>query len=150
MYGQPNYYGNQFYGQPMQFRPQPIQQPVQPQMPQMDFNKPNGIQGKIVDSMEAAKAMDINLDGSISYFPLTDNSSIITKQLMQDGTSKITVYKPVTQTKPAEEIKYVTEKDLNNAISKINTSDWKEEIKTVKKQIKELTLDLDEIKERKD
>lgn len=45
----------------------------------------SGLQGKSVDSLDVVKAMDIPLDGSISYFPLTDGSAIITKQLQMDG-----------------------------------------------------------------
>lgn len=56
-----------------------------------------GLQGKVVDSLDVVKATDIPYDGSVSYFPLTDNSAIITKQLQQDGTSKVVIYKPITQ-----------------------------------------------------
>ena len=67
---------NQFYRgpfvQPQTYQPQ-SQPTYQPQ-------QPVGIQGKTVDSLEVVKAMDIPLDGSISYFPLVDGSAIITKQ----------------------------------------------------------------------
>ena len=52
-----------------------------------------GIQGKTIDNIEVVKAIDIPLDGSISYFPLADGSAIVSKQLQQDGTSKIIIYK---------------------------------------------------------
>lgn len=150
MYGQPNYYGNQYFAQPMQYR-QPMQQPqLQQPMQTLDFNKPVGLQGKSVDNIDVVKAMDIPLDGSISYFPIADGSAIITKQLQQDGTSKTLVYKLSNDNVSQETKKYITEDELNNAISKINTSDWKEEVKTIKKQIKELMIDFDEIKDRKD
>ena len=80
-------YNNMYYQfyrgpfvQPQTYQPQP-QPTYQPQ-------QPVGIQGKTVDSLEVVKAMDIPLDGSVSYFPLVDGSAIETKQLQQDGTSK--------------------------------------------------------------
>lgn len=92
----PNY-NNQFYGQMQMQLPKmqptsPVQpmQPVEQYQPQQMY-KQIGLQGKSVDSIDVVKAMDIPLDFSISYFPLTDESAIVTKQLQTDGTSK-TVY----------------------------------------------------------
>ena len=51
--------------------------------------------------------MDIPLDGRVCYFPLTDGSAIVTKQVQSDGTSKTVVYKPVEENKK-ESPKYVT------------------------------------------
>ena len=70
--------------------------------------------------------MDIPLDGSISYFPLIDGSAIITKQVQNDGTSKIMIYKP-------------TEEESN----KFATIDF------VKKEINELKEELLEQKSNK-
>lgn len=50
------------------------------------------LQGKVVDSLEVVKAMDVPLDGSITYFPKADGTIIYTKQLQKDGTSKINAY----------------------------------------------------------
>ena len=85
-----------------------------------------GIQGKTIDNIEVVKAIDIPLDGSISYFPLADGSAIVSKQLQQDGTSKIIIYKPAEENKP---IKYVTEGDLNTIRQEI--SSLKEKIKSI-------------------
>lgn len=154
MYGQPNYYGNQYFAQPMQYR-QPIQ-PIQPmqtpqQMEQPGFNKPLGLQGKIVDSLETVKGMDIPLDGSVSYFALADNSMIVTKQLQQDGTSKTIIYKPTTEKEEEKTtVKYITVKELDEAMKKIDNSTLKDEIKALKRQLKELAEDLKELEERKD
>ncbi|HJG96258.1 MAG TPA: hypothetical protein K8V90_04045, partial [Romboutsia timonensis] len=83
-----NSYNNQNpYFNPYFNTPQP-----QTTIPNMRFNS---LQGKSIDNLEVVKAMDIPLDGSISYFPLVDGSAIVTKQLQQDGTSKITIYKPI-------------------------------------------------------
>lgn len=95
------------------------------------------LNGKMVESEDVVKATEIPLDGSISYFPLADGSKIITKQLQNDGTSKITVFKPFTEEK--EKVKYITQEELKNAIEGIDLSeidDIKEDIKDIKKQLK--------------
>lgn len=97
MYNQYNPYMNRFYGQQQVNLPQPMDLPQQPQnVPQMGLNRAF-LNGKQVDSIDTVKSMDIPLDGSISYFPLANGSAIVTKQLQQDGTSKITIYEPKTQ-----------------------------------------------------
>ena len=122
--------------------------PVEQQYPQNNINIPpmqqsalnmpkNGLQGKQVDSLEAAKAADVFLDGSIGYYALIDGSCIVTKQLQTDGTSKITIYKPVDEQK--SEVKYLTREDLEKAIEGLNLGEIdniKDEIKEIKKQIK--------------
>lgn len=96
MYNYNPYYGQQNYTQP---RYQPIE-------PQYLSQQPKGLLGKSVDSVDVVKAIDIPLDGSVSYFPLTDGSAIVTKQLQMDGTSKIMVYKPIIEQK--EEVKTIS------------------------------------------
>lgn len=141
-------YGNQYFTQPMQpmqgQMPQ-MQQPVQMQQPQY---KPAGIQGKSVDNIEVVKATDIPLDGSISYFPITDGSAIVTKQLMMDGTSKTIIYKPTEEpTEIAEKPKYLTVEEFNNKVKEISSSDLKDDIKAIKRQIKDIIEDIKEINE---
>lgn len=132
-----NNYGYNPYGNYYQPRPiQPIQQNVE-QSPVITGNRPV-LSGKLVDSLETAKASDFQLDGSISYYPLTDSSAIVTKQLQLDGTSKITVYKPILDTK--EEIKYITQDDMKKAIDSIDLSeleDIKEDIKDLRQEFKD-------------
>lgn len=126
-----NPYNNQFYNQSMlQPRyPQPIEpQPIMP--------KPMGLNGKVVDSIDTVKGMDINLDGSVSYFPLADGTKIITKQLNMDGSSKMVVYEQVKEN--IKEVKYITSDELDKAMKKIDLSDIKDEIDNLKKQIKKL------------
>ena len=124
MYNNPYYQNYQNRFQPMgipntQPYIQPMAQPIPP-------NTNIGLQGKTVESIDVVKAMDIPLDGTISYFPLTDGSAIITKQVQNDGTSKIMIYKP-------------TEEESN----KFATIDF------VKKEINELKEELLEQKSNK-
>ena len=133
-----NSYNNQNpYFNPYFNTPQP-----QTTMPNMRFNN---LQGKSIDNLEVVKAMDIPLDGSISYFPLVDGSAIVTKQLQQDGTSKITIYKPI-EAEEATSTKYATIEDIEKYIKGIKMPDMKplqDEIKTLKKQIR-ILLDKEE------
>ena len=144
---------NPYYGYTPQYGRNPyIQQPIatpqyQPQSTdyinrmQNAYQKPLGLQGKTVDNIEVVKATDIPLDGSVSYFPLVDGSSIITKQLQADGTSRMIVYKPVETQQPKQvEVQetYITEKELDEKLSKLDNKELKEEIEKMKKQIRDL------------
>ena len=130
--------------QPMQqpmVQQQPIQQPIQPM-------QPVGLQGKSVDSIDVVKAMDINLDGSISYFPLTDGTAIVTKQLQMDGTSKVVIYEPVkAQDEQKEQPKYLTAEELNEQIKVItqDNNNLKAGMETIKGQISDLSNSFKEL-----
>lgn len=125
--------------------------------------QPSGIQGKVVDSLDVVKATDIPYDGSVSYFPLTDGSAIITKQLQQDGTSKVVIYKPVETSNNSEsKPKYITESDLKEQMDDISgrfitedelekhlkdvnskdIKDLKDDIKTLKRKLEDITDDI--------
>lgn len=144
MYNNPYFNSMQTYI-PNQNMYKPMEQPTQPiqtYIPPVQVNKPTGLLGKSVDSIEVVKATDIPLDGSISYFPLTDGSAIVTKQLQSDGTSKTTIYKPTDEEK-IETPKYVTVDELKKAIDEIDLSaidkledklqDLKDEFRDLKK-----------------
>ena len=131
-YNQNPYFNPYFNTQPQQVPPTP-----------MRYNA--GLQGKSIDNLEVVKAMDIPLDGSISYFPLVDGTAIVTKQLQQDGTSKITIFKPI-EAEESTSVKYATIEDIENRINNIKMPDMKplqDEIKTLKKQIR-ILLDKEE------
>lgn len=118
------------------------QQPIYQPMYQVPISQPtsSGLQGKIVDSIETAKNQDIQLDGSISYFALTDGTAIVSKQLQADGTSKTTIYRPISE-EQVELPKYATLDDIKKEIEKIDLSeidDLKEEIRDLKKDLKNL------------
>ena len=142
------YYQQQRFQYPPQFQPQMYNQDQQNSIYRQ--STPQGLQGKIVDNIEVVKAMDIPLDGSTSYFAIADGSAIVTKQLQQDGTSRTIIYKPVEGEEASKLPKYVTSEELDEAMKKIDNNGIKEEIKTIKRQVKDLLEDFDEIKGRKD
>lgn len=131
MFGANNYGFNPYgtYIPPRQM-PQPIQQPIE-QPVQQAFNsiqsRPS-LNGKQVDSIDVVKAMDIPLDGTISYFPIADGSAIVTKQLGLDGVSKTVIYKPSNESK---NVKYATFEDMEDLKSDIYN--LKEELKEIKR-----------------
>ena len=132
------------YYQPQMNRYQPMEyQQYQPSYPQntQTYQQQGivGLQGKIVDSVDVVKSMDINLDGSISYFPLADGSAIATKQLQTDGTSKVVVYKAVlSEGKKRDD--YLTKEDLENALKGKYEAlgDIMEELKGIKAQLSKI------------
>ena len=139
---QPMQYGNQFY-QPQQMQQQ-LQQRIQPEQ-FMNINKPVSLQGKVVDNVDVVKATDIPLDGSVSYFPLTDGTAIVTKQLQQDGTSKIIVYKPSEDKNVDNVTAFITSNELEDRLSKIKPIDYKEDIKKLNRQIEDLADEIEKI-----
>lgn len=140
-------YGNPYYTQP-RFQPMTNQQMINQPLPQQNFIPPItqptqqvGLLGKIVENIEMVRISEIPLDGSISYFPLSDGSGIVTKQLMTDGTSKLVVYKPVEEDKK-DEPKYVTFEEFEKALDEIDLSqleDIKDDIKELKRQLNKKT-----------
>lgn len=150
---------NPYFMQPQMQRVQPVQpvQPIQPMDQQYTQSTPQptqpiyrqalGLQGKSVDSLDVVKAMDIPLDGSISYFPLVDGSAIVTKQLQQDGTSKTIIYRPTEDEKPEDPKKeeYVTIKQFNETMKDLDGKQFKElkeEMKSLKRQFRDLSEDI--------
>jgi hypothetical protein len=144
----PYNYFNPYQSQYMGYNPYLQNQPQRTQEQYPQYNRQVGLQGKIVTSIDEVKAIDIPLDGSTSYFALADGSAVVSKQLQQDGKSKTIVYVPQAEEKQAE-TKYITENDLKAQFGDLNPKDIKdikEEIKNLKKRIRELTDDIEEKK----
>ena len=146
-----NYYGPNYM--PTNYNPYMQNQRIQEQYQQtqpMQYTRPAVLQGKTVDNIEVVKAIDIPLDGSVSYFPLADGTAIVSKQLQQDGTSRLIVYKALTGEEKQSETRYITENDLKAQFDYFNAKgikDIRDEIKSLKKQIRDLTDDINEKKE---
>ena len=127
-----NYGFNPYYQQRFQQMPQHNVEPImQPTLQTPTLQNRSLLNGKSVDSLEVVKAMDIPLDGSVSYFPLTDGSAIVTKQLQMDGTSKTVVYKPIEENNAS---KYLTFDDIEGI--KKDYEDLKKEIEVLQDKIK--------------
>ena len=127
---------------PQYTQPQPVYKPV------------ISLQGKTVDSIDVVKATDIPLDGSVSYFPIVDGSAIVTKQLQQDGTSKVIIYKPVDGNEVKEESKFVTVEEFNERLKGLDNEGFKDDLQDIKRKIEDFEEDTNNInkdlKKRKD
>lgn len=103
------YQTNSYYPQPM--RSAPYQQPVALPM----------LKGRPVASIEEARAMSIDFDGSIFYFPDLANKRIYTKQINMDGTATLNMYElkeiPVQNTQTTD--KFVTREEFEAALAKL-------------------------------
>ena len=134
-----NYGYNPYYQQQQRMQGIEQQQPMMTTYQQpIQLTKPSGLLGKSVDNIDVVKATDIPLDGSISYFPLTDGSAIVSKQLQMDGTSKMVIYKPVKENSDDSK-KFVTFEEMQSELAKIDIldlEDLKDEVKEIKKQLK--------------
>ena len=86
MYQNYNYYPQQSQS----VRPVLTQQSYQPYM--QSGQLPTGLKGRLVSSLEEARATSIDFDGSVFYFPDLANKRIYTKQINIDGTASLYVY----------------------------------------------------------
>lgn len=127
---------------------QPNFQQTYPQNPQIYPQASLGLQGKLVDSIDVVKAIDIPLDGSISYFPIADGSVIVTKQLQKDGTSKTIIYKPIEQ-EAEKKVDYITSAEFEQRFAE-KTENYAEELKNVKRQLRDMNDEIRELRERND
>ena len=124
-----NNYGMLYGGQPLnnpmmgyQERMAQIQQQYNmPQQCTQQFN--NGLQGKVVDSIDVVKATDIPMDGNMYYFPKADGTEIFGKQWMSNGQTKIVTFKPVPEqsyndVKPNNSTKFDLSDESTNVLMK--------------------------------
>lgn len=104
------YYQNSFY-------PSYSSYMQQQQIPQYAAMAPQqtiqaiGLQGKVVDSIDAAKVSDVPF-GGYALFPKADLSEIYIKSWNNNGTTQISVYKPL----PAEDSPEQKQEDFNTII----------------------------------
>lgn len=108
----------------------PQQQPMnqymrQPQMPQQSAI----LKGRMVSSIEEARASLIDFDGSIFYFPDLANKRIYTKQINIDGTATLNVYelRPIQiqqETQPSQgmDANFVTREEFQQTIDQLKAS----------------------------
>lgn len=77
---------------------QNLQQPIVPT--QTPVSNQMSALGKMVDSIDVVKATDIPMDGNSYYFPKADGTEVYCKQWLQNGTTRILTFKPVSEDNP--------------------------------------------------
>ena len=88
------------------------------------------LKGRPVASLDEVRAIPVDFDGSVFYFPDLANGKIYTKQINQDGTSSLFMY----ERKEIPDItyqSYVTKEELNQILIELKNS-LKEEKKDIK------------------
>ena len=90
------------------------------------------LKGRPVASLDEVRAIPVDFDGSVFYFPDLANGKIYTKQINQDGTSSLFVY----ERKEIPDVtyqSYVTKEELNQILMELKQSlTSKEEKKEIK------------------
>ena len=96
-----SYYPQMQMQQPMMFNQMPQFNPyadriaqLQAQQQQMQATQSMSTLGKVVESIDVLKALDVNMDGNVYYFPKADGTEIYTKQWLPNGTTRILTFKP--------------------------------------------------------
>lgn len=104
----------------------PLRQPQAPQIQQTQQTLSPSIspflKGRLVSSLEEARAQTIDFDGSIFYFPDLANRKIYTKQINLDGTSTLNMYelKEIPQNpEPIAANNFVTREEFDAAMAQI-------------------------------
>lgn len=116
MYQNYNYYPQQ--------NPQMVQQQqqlqYQPQIPYLRQAPPQtvGLKGRLVSSLEEARATSIDFDGSIFIFPDLANRRIYTKQINMDGTATLNVYELRDNNSPIEKEETLVAPALDQFVTK--------------------------------
>ena len=113
---------------PQQTQPVIQQQPVYQSMPAYRQAPPQvGLKGRLVASLEEARATSIDFDGSVFYFPDLANKRIYTKQINMDGTASLCIYElreyptqkeESVQTTPSVE-KFVTREEFERVLAEL-------------------------------
>lgn len=85
-----------------------------------------GLKGRLVSSLEEARATSIDFDGSVFYFPDLANKRIYTKQINIDGTASLYVY----------ELREIPiEKDVGSFVPSVEKFVTREEFEQVLQQL---------------
>lgn len=101
----------------------PYGQQPQPAMRQSQNYQTPYLKGRLVSSLEEAKAASIDFDGSIFYFPDLANSRIYTKQINLDGTATLNMYELKEIPTSVETSSFVTKEELEQVINQLR-ADW--------------------------
>ena len=103
------------------------QQPMYQQVPIYRQGPPQtGLKGRLVSSLEEARATSIDFDGSVFYFPDLANKRIYTKQINIDGTATLCMYelreipqeKEISGLVPSVE-KFVTREEFERVLAQL-------------------------------
>ena len=95
---------------------QPTQIPAAPYQPQIRATQ--GLKGRLVSSIDEARASSIDFDGTVFYFPDLANHCIYTKQINLDGTATLLMYELKEIPVPSQP-NFVTREEFENTITQL-------------------------------
>lgn len=106
------------------------QQPRLNSYPYQNSMVSSGLKGRPVSSIDEARAMQIDFDGSLFIFPDIANKRIYTKQIGIDGTAILNMYelKPIPSLANGD---YITREEFENAVASIKAAISKTEDKSI-------------------
>lgn len=115
---------------------QNYQQSLQPtQMP--GANQQMNVLGKIVDGIEAVKAIDIPMDGAMYFFPKADGTEVYGKRwIINEGRTVILPFKPILEADP---------NNLPSEDEKLKTEPFREFAEVFEKRFDNLENRIDEL-----
>ena len=92
--------------------------PQQNQIQQQQQSQFLYLKGRPVSSIDEARAMGIDFDGSVFYFPDLANKRIYTKQINQDGTATLNMYE--LKSEPViNKMSFVTKEEFDETIKNL-------------------------------
>ena len=94
-----------------QLQSQYNQQPPYNQMAQQA--QPIGLNGEVVDSIDVVKAKNVDMSGNVTFYPKSDMTDIYTKQLQEDGTSRIVTYRAIQPESESQKEQKQASVDMN-------------------------------------
>lgn len=138
-YVNPNYFAQYQQQQmnPYQQRMDFLQSYQQNLQQQVQANQQMNVIGKIVDGIEAVKAIDIPMDGAMYYFPKADGTEVYGKRwIVGEGRTVILPFKPILESDP---------NNISNEDKKSNLEPFREFAEVFEKRFDNLENRIDEV-----
>ena len=129
--------------QPMMFNQMPQYNPyadrlaqLQAQQQQLQASQNMATLGKVVESMDVLKTLEVPMDGNMYYFPKADGTAIFGKRWESNGTTSILTFKPSLDDK-------VDENTLNE--EKFNVEQFNKVVEGILNEIQTINSKIDKI-----
>ena len=114
-YGMPQY--QRMVQTPQAEQSAPVINQQQPYNAPIIMQQTNYIKGRLVVSIDEARASQIDLDGSLYVFPDLGNKKIYTKQINMDGTAAFNVFELSSANENPQAPVYVTKTELDEILA---------------------------------
>lgn len=138
-----SYYPQMQMQQPMMFNQMPQYNPyadrlaqLQAQQQQLQASQNMATLGKVVESVDVLKTLEVPMDGQQYYFPKADGTEIYAKQWLPNGTTRILTFKPSLDDK-------VTENTLEE--EKLNLGHFNDVLVGIQNEIQTINSKIDKI-----